>query len=111
MAHSVLSYIYSRSSYRLGRMKWAGIIRVYIGKNMRNALNHQLESTLKDLDVANKRARVKLYDSLQGDELSIHLTWEQGEPKCWGSEIGISLTNKLNEFGLVSHSIWIERRQ
>jgi hypothetical protein len=54
---------------------------------------------------------VKLYDSAQDDELSIHLIWEQGKPKDWGSEIGISLTNKLNEFGLVSHSIWIERRQ
>jgi len=92
-------------------MKWAEIIKVYVGKNMRNALNHQLESILKDLDVAKNRARVKLYDSVQGDELSIHLIWEQGEPKYWGSEIGISLTNKLNEFGLVSHSIWIERRQ
>jgi hypothetical protein len=91
-------------------MKWAEIIRVYIGKNMRNALNRQLESILKDLDVAKKRARVKLYDSMQSDELSIHLIWEQGEPKCWGSEIGISLTQKLNEFGLVSHTIWIERK-
>jgi len=92
-------------------MKWTEIIKVYIGENMRNVLNHQLESILKDLDVAKKRVRVKLYDDVQGDELSIHLIWEQGEPKCWGSEIGISLTNKLNEFGFVSHSIWIERRQ
>jgi hypothetical protein len=91
-------------------MRWTEIIKVYIGKSMRNALNHQLESIVKDLDVAKKRVRVKLYDSMQSDELSIHLIWEQGESKCWGSEIGISLTQKLNEFGLVSHSIWIERR-
>jgi hypothetical protein len=41
-------------------------------------------------------------------DLSFHLVWTSIEPKWEKSDLGISLSNYLKEFGLVSHSVWQE---
>jgi hypothetical protein len=39
-------------------------------------------------------------------DMSFHLIWTSVDPKWEKSDFGVSLTNYLKEFGLVSHSVW-----
>ena len=39
---------------------------------------------------------------------SLHLHWESQKPENNGSALGLRLSQALEEFGLVDHSIWLE---
>ncbi len=39
-------------------------------------------------------------------DMSFHLIWTSMNPKWEKSDFGVTLTNYLKEFGLVSHAVW-----
>jgi hypothetical protein len=44
-------------------------------------------------------------------DLSLHLKWDSEEPEMNGSAPGLRLAQALKDFGLVDHSIWIEKEK
>lgn len=48
--------------------------------------------------------------SLNSD-LSIHLHWESERPEWNGSPLGLHLARALKEFGLIDHSVWVEKEK
>lgn len=92
-------------------MKWTEVIKINIGEDRRSDLDHQLQSLLSSMNGAVNPPIIRLYDDVQNLNLSILLNWEQGKPKSWGSETGFSLVEALKVFGLVSHTVWVERKQ
>ena len=53
---------------------------------------------------------IKLYvhASRPGD-FSINLDWRNDHDQTERSELGINLSNRLKEFGMVDHAVWIEK--
>jgi hypothetical protein len=54
-------------------------------------------------------ALVYTHFSLPGD-LAITLNWETDRIPPWGSELALGLVKELRRFGLVDHSIWMDRQ-
>ena len=54
--------------------------------------------------------RVHMYDnaSFQTD-LALSLTWDTNSPDHRGSRAALSISDTLRNFGLVEHSIWLEK--
>jgi len=60
----------------------------------------------------NRLIEIKIYRhaALESD-LSVLLHWESARPEQNGSSLGLRLAQALKEFGLVDHSIWIEKEK
>ncbi len=90
-------------------MKWIEVIKISIAENRRAALEKQVNSVIKKLNNDQNAETVKLYHNLLDGDLCIHLYWGGGEPQPRGSKTGLCLAHLLKEFGLISHSVWVEQ--
>ena len=55
---------------------------------------------------------LKLYTRMMIDtDVSIHLFHDSNKVKNRGSPLGIRLVSALKSFGLVNHTIWIEKQK
>ena len=72
------------------------------------------DSAIKELiDGIDKQAGlidIKLYihTSTPGD-FSINLNWQTDNHRIEKSELGINLSSRLKEFGMIDHAVWIEK--
>jgi hypothetical protein len=55
-----------------------------------------------------KGFRVYVHASVPED-LMIRLSWDNASPRSWGSPMAQNLARELKQFGLVDHSVWIEK--
>jgi len=77
----------------------------------RNLLDDQLKSLVGDLIKSEEIQNVKIYNRLRVEsDFSIHLLRNYEKEDINGSPLGLRLTSELKEFGLVNHSVWIERQ-
>ncbi len=54
--------------------------------------------------------RVRMYHSAEYQtDLALSFTWETNVMQQKGSRAGLSISEALKNFGLVEHSIWMER--
>jgi hypothetical protein len=90
-------------------MRWVEIIKISAAENRREALENQIKPLLETLNREEKVESVKLYHNILNGDLSIHLLWDNGEADPWGSKTGLCLAHLLKEFGLISHSVWVEK--
>lgn len=90
-------------------MKWLETIKISIAENRRATLEKQLAEIMANLNNAQNAEFIKLYKNLQDGDMCIHLSWSNGKAQLRGSRTGLSLAHLLKEFGLVSHSVWIEK--
>ena len=90
-------------------MKWIEVIKISVAENRRAALKNKIASILSNLDTE-KTERIKLYQNLQDGDISIHLCWSNGKAQMRGSMTGLCLAHLLKEFGLTSHSVWVEQQ-
>ena len=52
---------------------------------------------------------IKMYrNALLGNDALIYIHWASGRAEPQGSATGLCIAHILKEFGLVSHSVWIE---
>jgi len=91
-------------------MKWLEVIKLRsAGKN-----SEPLKELLLSFDKFSQPALVEMktyhHAALETD-LSVHLHWESGRLEQNGSSLGLRLAQALKEFGLVDHSIWIEKEK
>lgn len=90
-------------------MKWMETIRITIAENAHEALQKQLTEIMANLNAEQNGEVVKIYRNLQDGDMCIHLNWRNGEAELQGSRTGLCLAHLLKEFGLISHSVWIEK--
>ncbi len=90
-------------------MKWIEVIKISVAENRRAALENQIESVMNNINREESTDTVKLYYNLLDGELSIHLCWNSGGAQPRRSNTGLCLAHLLREFGLISHSVWVEK--
>ncbi|MGD0232521.1 MAG: hypothetical protein ABSC19_19580 [Syntrophorhabdales bacterium] len=54
--------------------------------------------------------QVRMYKSASYQtDMALCLTWDTSPPRQQGSRTGLSISEALKTFGLVEHSIWVEK--
>lgn len=91
-------------------MKWIEIIEVRLAGNTGNQVDTQLQDFIDQVERETGKSGTKMYTRMMLDtDLSIHLFHDSGEAEIRKSSLGIRLVSAMKSFGLVNHSIWIER--
>ncbi len=91
-------------------MKWLEIIKLRsAGKHF--GLLEELSISIEKLSQGELVEMKTYHHAALETDLSVHLHWESGRPEQNGSALGLRLAQALKEFGLIDHSIWIEREK
>lgn len=90
--------------------KWIEVIRLRsVGKG-----SDLLEECLMSLDKSTQSELVEMktyrHVNLETD-LSIHLHWQTERPEQNGSALGLRIAEAFKEFGLIDHSVWVEKEK
>ncbi len=91
-------------------MVWMEMIRLRTaagkGQAAMGLLNYSMSHVAKEPGLV----RVHVYNSAAfHNDLALSLIWDTHVPHPQGSRTGLSITETLNGFGLVEHSIWVEQ--
>jgi len=91
-------------------MKWLEIIELRsVGRN-RKFLESELETFIAELNEERGQRAIKVYSRVAVDsDFSIHLLHDSKEADINGSPLGLQLVSALKEYGLVNHTVWVER--
>jgi hypothetical protein len=93
-------------------MKWVEIIELRSAGNTRKQLETHLQEFVEQVEKKTKKQTVKLYTRMMIDtDVSIHLFHDSIKAKNRGSSLGIRLVSALKSYGLVNHTIWIEKQK
>jgi hypothetical protein len=92
-------------------MKWLEIIELRTVDSNRELLESRLEEVIDEVKAEMKQQTIKTYaHAMINTDFSIHLFNESKMAEQFGSRLGLHLASALREFGLVNHSIWIEKQ-
>ena len=90
-------------------MRWIEVIKIQTGGCDQASLERQITELISNIGDSNGVKEIKLYHSAHvNSDLSIHLYWKSGKIEAQGSVAGLCMAHLLKEFGLVSHSVWVE---
>lgn len=91
-------------------MKWLEIIELRSAGSQRALLESQLQSLINEVNQEARQQQIKVYSHITVEtDFSIHLYHDSKEADISGSPLGLRLTSALKKFGLVNHSVWVER--
>ncbi len=91
-------------------MKWLEIIELRSAAGNREQLESQLKKLINEVDKETKKKAVIAYSRpLIDNNFSIHLTHDTKKVDSSGSRLGLCIASNLKEFGLVNHSVWVEK--
>lgn len=90
-------------------MKFLEIIKFRTTRTDREYIKSQLLNHMVRHEESNSEISVKIYtrDLIDSDFL-IQLQYDSDTSGNSGSQLGLCLASALKEFGIVSHSVWIE---
>jgi hypothetical protein len=90
-------------------MEWMEVIKLRIAEKKQELVEHELVKLVADVGSSGDMKDIKFYhNAVVDNDLSIHLHWESVKAEPQGSATGLCLVHLLKEFGLISHSVWIE---
>jgi len=90
-------------------MKWTEVIKIQTADGNNSSLKKQLNELIAEAGHNKEIGEIKLYHNAKvANDLSIHLYWESNKAEAQGSATALFISHLLKEFGLVSHSVWIE---
>ncbi len=94
-------------------MKWIEIIELRNSDNFRKQLEKHIQEFVKQVEKKTEGIKINLYTRMMIDIkfFSIHLIHDSGKVKNEGSAPGIKLVSILKSFGLVNHTVWIEKQK
>ncbi len=91
-------------------MKWLEIIELRSVGSNRELLKRQLKALIDEAHKKAEQQAIKVYNHVAIDtDFSIHLLHDSKEADIGGSPLGLHLASALKKFGLVNHSVWVER--
>ena len=90
-------------------MKWLEVIELRTAGSNRELLESQLQELINKVDKETKKQAIKVYSHVAiNTDFSIHLFHDSKKAEANGSRLGLRIAAALKDFGLVTHSIWIE---
>ncbi len=93
-------------------MQWIEIIQVRAASKTQKELETHLQEFMNQVEKKTEKLTVKLYTHMMiNTDFSIHLIHESRKVQNRGSPLGIRLVSALKSYGLVNHSIWIEKQK
>lgn len=94
------------------KMKWIEILELRSTGNTRKQLEKHIQEIIDQAAKNSGQPVIKLYTRLSIDtDLSIHLVHDSAEANKRGSALGLRLLSLLKLYGLVNHTIWIEKQK
>jgi hypothetical protein len=95
---------------RGNKMKWLEIIEFRsVGKN-RTTMEKKINGLIDEVKQKMRQQAIKVYSHISVEtDFSIHLYNDSDSADYGGSPLGQRLISALGEFGLVNHSVWIEK--
>ena len=91
-------------------MNWLEIIELRSVNHDSGTLEKDLMNLMNKMDCEGKPRGIKVYKHATVEtDFSVHLYYDTEQTEIRGSKLGLCLVSALKEFGLVNHSIWVER--
>jgi len=91
-------------------MRWLEVIKLRsAGKDCR--LLRELLLSVANFNQSELVQTKTFHHAALESDWSIHLHWESEQPEQNGSGLGLRLAKALEEFGLIDHSIWVEKEK
>jgi hypothetical protein len=91
-------------------MKWMEVIKLRIAENDPELVENKIVSIITDVNNNGNMNEIRLYrHAMLDNDVSIHLYWESEKVESQGSATGLCLLHVLKEYGLISHSVWVDR--
>ncbi|MFC1557062.1 hypothetical protein ACFL6I_06240 [candidate division KSB1 bacterium] len=91
-------------------MKWIEIIELRSADSNRELLETHLQKLTNEMDKEKVKQAIKVYTRVMIDtDFSIHLFHDSNKVENSGSALGLRLVSALKAFGLVNHTVWVER--
>lgn len=88
-------------------MEWLEIVKVRMGGRGDRDLDAESLKRMAAELTAPTLAGVRVYANVSiSNDLMIILTWRDGIPAPWGSELALGLARELKARGLVDYSVW-----
>jgi len=90
-------------------MQWMEEIKLRIAGEDPGLVEGKIMKLIRDIGNNGSMKEIKLYHSaLVDNDMSVQLHWETAKTEPQGSAMGLCLVHVLREFGLISHSVWVE---
>jgi len=90
-------------------MKWMEVIKLRIAEKNPEFVEQKIMKLIAEVNNNGNTERITLYRHAMLDhDLSVHLHWESEKAEPQGSATGLCLLHVLKEYGLISHSVWVE---
>ena len=91
-------------------MKWLEIIELRSVGSNHALIESQLQSLVNEVSHKAALQTIKVYSHVVVEtDFSVHLMHDSKEADISGSPLGLRLSSMLKEYGLVNHSVWLER--
>jgi hypothetical protein len=101
--------IYHKSGAEVKEMEWIEVIKLRIAEKNPELVEQEIVKLISEVGNNGSMREIKLYHhAVVGNDLSVHVHWESGNAEPQGSATGLCLVHLLKEFGLISHSVWVE---
>ena len=91
-------------------MLWTEMIRLKTADPGAEGLNSLFLDAMRHVAKEAGLVQAKVYSSAPyPNELALSLMWNTGSPERKGSRAGLCISQALQTFGLVEHSVWLEQ--
>jgi len=91
-------------------MVWMEMIRLRTTEGQSEAALGLLRYSVSNAAKEPGLVQIHVYNSASfRNDLALSLVWDTHVPHRQGSRTGLSISETLNAFGLVEHSIWVEK--
>ena len=110
-AEETLRFLVSGMLYALRKaMLWMEMIQLRTTQEHLKSAADVLLDAAKHVTGEDGLVRVHTYGSASfKTDLALSLTWDTTSPEHRGSRVALSISDALKNFGLVEHSIWLEK--
>ena len=93
-------------------MQWMEEIKLRIADKNPEVVEGKIMKIIKDLGDNGDMKEVNLYHSaVVNNDVSVHLYWDTEGAEPQGSATGLCLVHVLREYGLISHSVWVDLKR
>ena len=93
-------------------MQWMEEIKIRIADKNPEVVEGKIMRLIKDLGDNGGMKEIKLYHSaVVNNDVSVHLYWDTEGAEPHGSAMGLCLVHVLREYGLISHSVWVDPKR
>jgi hypothetical protein len=90
-------------------MQWMEVVKLRIAEKNPESIEKEVMKLIKELGNNGNMKDIKLYhDAVVDNDLMVHLYWETDNAEPQGSATGLCLVHVLRDYGLISHSVWVE---